>query len=74
MREGVLIVERKLFTAFRETVMNANQNSDVWYAGYLWLALNRRQAEEIIKLLKVHPSIIREGDRLILPSGISLKA
>ena len=66
-------MERKQFKAFRQTVENANQNSDVWYSGYLWLALNRRQAEEIIKLLKVHPSIVREGEKLILPSGISLK-
>lgn len=64
---------RQQYKGFYQTVANANEYSDVWYAGYLWLDFNSRQAEEIKKLLKVHPSIIRENGKLRMPSGIEIK-
>lgn len=39
------------FKVFHEAVATANKNSDVWYAGYLWLDLTDKQADKISNIL-----------------------
>lgn len=62
------------FKSFREIVEMANERNDIWWAGYLWLDLTERQAEEMRKLLKVHPSIVKDGEKLMMPSGMYMHA
>lgn len=62
------------FKSFREIVETANEHDDIWWAGYLWLDLSKRQADEMRKLLKVHPSIVKAGEKLMMPSGMYMHA
>lgn len=43
---------RQIYKAFKNTVVKADQYSDVWYAGYLWMDLTPRQAAEIDGILR----------------------
>ena len=61
------------FKRFIKQVQEANQYSPIWWAGFLWLDMTEKQSDEMIKLLRVHPSIERNTDSFKLPSGLELK-
>ena len=63
----------KEYKYFKYAVENANQYSDIWYAVNAWFNLTQRQADDIRTLLRVHPSIIKEKWKLIMPSGFYMR-
>lgn len=70
-------MQGKQFKTFRSTVERADETSDIWYAGYFWIDLNRRQLREILEVLRskpfVKPSVTITGKKaLMLPSGLEI--
>lgn len=66
-------MKRNEYKNFKSIVEQSNENDPVWYAGYLWIDLTAAQADDMKKLLKVHPSVIRTEAGLQLPSGITIR-
>lgn len=61
------------YKKFWARVAEANERDEIWWNGTLWLALTEKQCKDIIALLRVHPSVIREGNNLRLPSSITIQ-
>lgn len=64
---------REHYKNFKQTVSTANEHDPVWYAGYAWIDLTKKQADDIVELLKVHPSVVHTENGLMLPSGLVIR-
>lgn len=58
------------FNKFYNIVSEANEYNPIWKAGWYWINMTEKQAEKMYALLNVHPSVIKDGDSLILPGGM----
>ena len=63
-------MKRNEYKSFKKAVELANCYDPIWYNAQLWLDLTGDQCDDMIKLLRVHPSIIKDGNKLRLPSGL----
>lgn len=63
------------FKLFHEEVIRANKESDVWYAGYLWIDLTERQAKIISDTLwiKACIEVDLKNEWFIFPNGLKFK-
>jgi len=55
--------------------MKANKESDVWYAGYLWFDLTKRQAEIISDTLWIKGciNVDLKKEWFIFPNGLKFR-
>lgn len=62
---------------FKEYVTTADEKDPVWWAGYMWINLTKRQAKDIISVLEnksfVKETTLRNGRlALEIPSGLAI--
>lgn len=65
------------YKKFREAVKKANEKDPIWWMGYLWINLTKRQAKDIITVLENKPYIkdtitINNQPALEIPSGLAI--
>lgn len=58
------------YKVFKEKLINAEKNSPIWSAGFLFLDLTERQGKDLFLTLY---SKYGSGDRVVFPNGISIK-
>ena len=66
------------YKAFKALVGRSDEHSDIWYAGYYWMALNGAQCRDIMDLLETLPFIkaitnITGRPALLMPSGLCIE-
>lgn len=65
------------FKVFHAEVMKADKTNDVWWAGYLWMDLTKRQAEIISDTLWIKASSCVKTDLengwFIFPNGLKFR-
>ena len=63
------------FKLFHSEVMKADKTSDVWYAGYLWMDLTKRQTEIISDTLWIKGCVEVDltNGWFILPNGLKFR-
>ena len=65
------------YKAFKEIVAKADAKNEVWWAGYYWIALTKKQCRDMLDLLETKPFIKRTTtltgkDALMMPSGLCI--
>ena len=64
------------FKDFLEYVGSASKTDPIWWAGYLWIDLTKRQATKTIEVLKNRPDckldVVNGRDVLKIPSGLAI--
>ena len=64
-------MKQALYKKFKEKVINANEKDTIWYAGFYFINLTVRQAEDLRK-----STLAKYGDAhgvVHYPNGISIK-
>lgn len=68
-------MNRTSFKAFKEAISTCDEDAPVWYAGYLWLDLTKRQGREVIEILinRGFPIVYGiHGKMVKIPSGLGI--
>ena len=64
------------YKRFKETVKEADEKNPIWWAGFLWINLTKRQARDIIEILKEQPFIkdveVNGIEAYEIPSGLAI--
>ena len=65
------------FLALKTIVAHADEQSEVWWAGYLFMNLSSKQSRELMDILETKPFIkpattLTGKDALMFPSGIMM--
>lgn len=65
------------YKAFKDTVNTADEKHFIWWAGYLWIDLTKRQAREIVNILSGKDFIKKTTtfnghEALEIPSGLAI--
>lgn len=62
------------FKRFKMSVESADVNDSIWYMGFLWLQLTRKQCNKIVDVLKNNNNcrlFIEDGyEKIRVPSGL----
>ena len=65
------------YKRFKECVVKAEEKDPIWWMGYLWINLTKRQAKDIIPVLESKPYIkdtvtINGQTAVEIPSGLAI--
>jgi len=65
------------YKVFKDTVATADEKHFIWWAGYLWIDLTKRQAREVVEILKgrsfIKDTVTYNGHpALEIPSGLAI--
>lgn len=65
------------YKAFRNTVATADEKNPIWWAGFLWIDLTKRQANDIITILErldfiKEVTLFNGKQALEIPSGLAI--
>lgn len=65
------------YKKFKEAVSLAEERDPIWWAGFLWIDLTKRQAKEIVKVLARKPFIkeavtLNGHEALETPAGLQI--
>lgn len=65
------------YKAFKAAVAKADNKNEIWWAGYYWIALTKKQCRDIIDLLETKPFMkstmtLTGKNALIMPSGLCI--
>ena len=63
------------YKVFKETIRTCPENDTIWWAGYLFLRLTKKQTEEVIEILIGRGFPVVEGFRgkmVQTPSGLGI--
>lgn len=58
------------FNNFRDYVTKADDKDPIWWAGYMWIDLTGKQCRTMYEILKLKG--MERGDKVVMPSGLSL--
>lgn len=65
-------MENKYYKPFKAHVQNDSPESDIWYMGYYFLDLTKRQNNEVFDILNGR-GFKRDGEWIEMPSGIRIR-
>ena len=65
------------YKAFKGMVAKADAQDTVWWAGYYWIALTKKQCRDMLDLLETkpfmrHTTTLTGKDALMMPSGLCI--
>ena len=66
------------YKAFKAAVAKADAKNEIWWAGYYWIALTKKQCRDMLDLLETksfmkRTTTLNGKDALMMPSGLCIR-